>query len=99
LVDIQERIATVRSRIDFLEQIKTRLDNQVEYTEFSVTISQPTPFNTGFEPRETLADAYKGFFKSINLLIVGLAYTTPLAIILAILYGVRKLYFRYRNSS
>jgi DNA repair ATPase RecN len=98
LVEIQERMSTVRSRIDYLEQRKTRLDNRVEYTDFSVTISQPTPFNTDFEPRETFADAYKGFFNSIKLLIVGLAYITPIAIILSTIYGLKRLYVRYREE-
>lgn len=95
LIKVQERISQVRSRIDYLEQRMQRLENRVSYTEIRIDFSEPTPFNTDFNPRETVNNAYQGFFNSIGLIVVGAGYLLPLVLLAAFVYGLVKAKRRY----
>jgi hypothetical protein len=97
-IEIQERYGGFNSRIDYLEQKKARLDDRVEYTEINIRLSEPTPFNAGFEPRKTMTDAYKAFFNSINLILVGLGYLMPLGLLSGLLYGSVGILRSFRGS-
>lgn len=97
LIQVEERLSTVRSRIDYLEERKARLDTRVEYDEVTVRMSEPTLFNTGFEPKQTISDAYRGFFNSLTLLIVGIGYLMPLLLMVLIGYIGLRMVRAFKN--
>lgn len=92
LIDIQERMSELRSRIQYLEQRQADIEEDVEYVDISISFETPGTLNTGFELRESLADAYRGIFNSLNLLIVGTGYLLPFALVAAVLYGLKRIY-------
>lgn len=98
LIQIQERIGELNSRINYLEQRKTRLDSRIEYTEIDIELEQPTPLNTGFEPRQSLSQSYKGFFNTVSFIIISIGYLIPIVIIGIIAYSGLKLAKRLRKN-
>lgn len=92
LIDIQERMSDLRSRIQYLEQRKADIEEDVNYVDISISFEKPGAIDTGFELRESLANAYNGVFNSFNLLIVGTGYLLPFALIVALLYGLKRIY-------
>ena len=92
LIDIQERMSDLRSRIQYLEQDKADIEEDVNYVDISISFEKPGAVDTGFELRESVANAYNGVFNSLNLLIVGTGYLLPFALIAALLYGLKRIY-------
>ncbi|MFB6144206.1 MAG: DUF4349 domain-containing protein [Candidatus Nanohaloarchaea archaeon] len=92
LIKIQERMSELRSRIQYLEQRKEEIREDVEYVDVSISLERPGVIDTDFNLRESLANAYSGIFQSLNLLIVGTGYLLPFALLGALVYGLRRIY-------
>ncbi|MFB6204551.1 MAG: DUF4349 domain-containing protein [Candidatus Nanohaloarchaea archaeon] len=90
LIKIQERMSELRSRIQYLESRLEDLDRRIEYTRVSIEFSEPEPLTAEFDLRESFADAYRGIFASLNLIIVGAGKLLPFAILAALVYGLKR---------
>ncbi|MFB6294140.1 MAG: DUF4349 domain-containing protein [Candidatus Nanohaloarchaea archaeon] len=88
LIRIQERMGELRTRIQYLENEMAELEERVEYA--TVTMEEASAFETRFELRRAATDAYRGAFKSVNLMIVGTGYLLPFAALFAVLYLVKR---------
>ena len=92
LIDIQERMSDLRSRIQYLEQEKEGIEEDVEYVDVSISFEKPGAIESSFDIRESVADAYNGIFQSFNLLIVGTGYLIPFGLLAAVIYGLKRIY-------
>lgn len=91
LIKIQERMGELRTRIQFLENQLTQLEERIDYATVTITMEEAETFESEFELRRSFTDAYRGVFNSLNLMIVGTGYLLPFAVLLALLYlGKRK---------
>ncbi|MFB6207819.1 MAG: DUF4349 domain-containing protein [Candidatus Nanohaloarchaea archaeon] len=90
LIKIQERMSELRSRIQYLESRLEDLDRRIEYTQVRIEFSEPEPLTAEFDLRESFADAYRGIFSSLNLIIVGAGKLLPFALIVGLVYGLRR---------
>lgn len=90
LVRLQERMSTVRSRLDYKQQHLERLDEDVEYSTFHLNLQGPQSFESRFKLQQTLSDAYTAVFDSLRLMIVGAAYSLPLVLLYAVYLGRRR---------
>lgn len=90
LIKIQERMSELRSRIQYLENRLTDLDQRVEYTRIHLQFEGPAPITTEFGLRDSIQQAYRGIFSSINLIIVGIGYLLPFAVIVGLFYTARS---------
>ncbi len=91
LIEIQDRMSHLRSRIQYLENQLTGLDRRIEYTEVTVNFEEPESLTTEFDLRESFMNAYRAIFSSLNLIIVGLGYLLPFLVIGAIIYKGRNI--------
>lgn len=90
LIKIQERMSELRSRIQYLESRLEDLDKRVEYTRVHIQFEGPAPITTEFGLRDSVQQAYQGIFSSINLIIVGVGYLLPFAVIIGVVYAARR---------
>ncbi|MDY6768881.1 MAG: DUF4349 domain-containing protein, partial [Candidatus Nanohaloarchaea archaeon] len=90
LIKIQERMGELRTRIQYLENEMAELEERVEYATVTITMEEASAFETRFELRRAATDAYRGAFKSVNLMIVGTGYLLPFAALFAVLYLVKR---------
>ncbi|MDY6765750.1 MAG: DUF4349 domain-containing protein [Candidatus Nanohaloarchaea archaeon] len=91
LITIQERMGELRTRIQYLENELTQLEERVEYATITISMEEASAFESRFELRRAVTDAYRGAFNSLNLIIVGTGYLLPFAVLFAVLYiGKRK---------
>lgn len=86
LIGLQERMSEVRSRINYNQQRLDRMDQDIEYSTVHITLEGPQTFESRFEARDTLSDAYSAVFRSVKIIIIGTAYLIPLAV----LYGIYR---------
>jgi hypothetical protein len=93
LIRLQERMSQVRSQINYKQQRIDRMDENIEYSKVHITLEGPQTFESRFELRETLSEAYNALFESVKILIVGTAYMIPVAF----LYGVYRILMRVRK--
>jgi len=93
LVDIQERMSELRSRINFLQKQLEDLDERVTYSRVYITFEGPELLKASFDLKETFFQAYRAIFESIKLMIVGTAYLIPFAVVIG-LYKLVKARFR-----
>lgn len=91
LIKIQERMSELRSRIQYLENSLENIEERTSMTAISIQIEQRETFVSEFDLVEAFTSAYKGFFNSIRLIIVGAGYVLPLLLIGAGLIGIRRL--------
>jgi len=89
LIEIQERMGELRSRIQYLNQELEDIDSQVEYTRVDIRFEEPEPITSEFDLRESVRDAYRGIFQSLNLLIVGTGYLLPVGALYLLYRGVK----------
>ena len=87
LIRLQERMSEVRSQINYKQQRLDRLKEDIQYSKVHLTLEGPQSFESRFEIRETLSEAYSAVFKSVKLIILGVAYLLPVAA----LYGIYRL--------
>ncbi|MCJ7479221.1 MAG: DUF4349 domain-containing protein [Candidatus Nanohaloarchaeota archaeon QJJ-7] len=91
LIKIQERMGELRTRIQYLENEFSRLEERTEYASVTITMEEATAFESRFELRQAFTDSYQGVFKSVNLMIVGAGYLLPFVVLFALLYfGKRR---------
>ncbi|MDY6761774.1 MAG: DUF4349 domain-containing protein [Candidatus Nanohaloarchaea archaeon] len=91
LIKIQKRMGELRTRIQFLENEIAQLEEQVEYATVTISMEEASAFESRFELRQAVTDAYRGALDSVNLMIVGTGYLLPFAVLFALLYlGKRK---------
>lgn len=86
LISLQERMSDVRSRINYNQQRLDRMDQDIEYSTVHISFEGPQTFESRFDFRDTLSDAYSAVFKSLKIIIIGTAYLIPLAV----LYGIYR---------
>ncbi|PSH01865.1 MAG: hypothetical protein BRC27_00650 [Nanohaloarchaea archaeon SW_10_44_10] len=87
LIRLQERMSEVRSQINYKQQRLDRLKEDIQYSKVHLTLEGPQSFESRFEIRETLSEAYGAVFESVKLIILGVAYLLPVAA----LYGIYRL--------
>ncbi|PSH00253.1 MAG: hypothetical protein BRC28_00440 [Nanohaloarchaea archaeon SW_4_43_9] len=87
LIRLQERMSEVRSQINYKQQRLDRLEEDIQYSKVHLTLEGPQSFESRFEIRETLSEAYSAVFESVKLIILGVAYLLPVAA----LYGIYRL--------
>ncbi|MDY6769376.1 MAG: DUF4349 domain-containing protein, partial [Candidatus Nanohaloarchaea archaeon] len=91
LIEIQERMGELRSRIQYLENEFSQLQERVAYATVTIHMEEASTFESRFELRRAVTEAYRGVFSSLNLMIVGTGYLLPFAVLLALVYlGKRK---------
>lgn len=90
LIQIQERMSDLRSRIQYLENNLEEIDERVEYVEIDMTFQEDEPITAEFELREAVKDSLQGIFSSLRLMIVGAGYLLPFALLATIIYYGRK---------
>jgi hypothetical protein len=93
LIRLQERMSQVRSQINYKQQRLDRMDENIEYSKVHIALEGPQTFESRFELRETLSEAYNALFESVKILIVGTAYMIPVAMI----YGAYRILMRVRK--
>jgi hypothetical protein len=93
LIQLQERLSTVRSRLNYNQQRLDRLQEDIEYSTFHITLEGPQSFESRFDIHETFSDAYTAVFDSFRFMILGAAYIVPFALI----YGVYRAAIRLRE--
>lgn len=94
LIRLQERLSEVRSQINYKQQRLDRLDEDITYSKVYITLEGPQSFESKFELRDTLSNAYGAFFESIKLIIVGAAYLVPFLLV----YGLYRLIKRFKRE-
>lgn len=94
LIKIQERMSELRSRIQYLDNQLTDIDQQVEFTKIEITFEEPEPITAEFNIRESVKDGYQGVFRSMNYIIVGSGYLLPFGVI----YLIYRVIKRYRDE-
>lgn len=94
LIKLQERMSQVRSQINYKQDRLDRLSEDIEYSKVHITLEGPKSFESRFELRETLSDAYSALFDSVKLIIVGTAYLVPVAF----LYGAYRIGIRVKRE-
>jgi predicted nucleic acid-binding Zn-ribbon protein len=94
LIRLQERMSQVRSQINYKQERLDRMDENIEYSKVHITLEGPQSFESKFELRETLSDAYSALFDSVKLIIVGTAYLLPVAAI----YGIYRIGIRVKRE-
>lgn len=97
LIKIQERMGDLRSRIQYLETQLGDLDKRVQYAEVSLQLEERSLLTSRFELRRAINDAYQGMFRSVELMIVGIGYLLPFAVLFALFYLGRR-QWRERNE-
>jgi polyhydroxyalkanoate synthesis regulator phasin len=97
LVDLQERMSEVRSRVQFLEQRLETLRTRTSFTEFTVRFEEPATLSTSFELDESLNRSYQAFFDSVEFLVVAIGWLLPVALLLLVGYGVYRGALRLRG--
>lgn len=96
LIKIQERMGELRTRIQFLENELSQLEERITYATVTITMEESSAFETRFELRRALTESYRGMFKSLNLMIVGAGYLLPFVIIFLLVYVGRKKWHDWR---
>ncbi|MFB6147447.1 MAG: DUF4349 domain-containing protein [Candidatus Nanohaloarchaea archaeon] len=91
-IKIQERMSELRSRIQYLENQLSDLEQRVEYTTISISFEEPQPITHEFELRESLRKSYRGIFASLDLMIVGLGYLLPFLLLGGLVYKGRNMW-------
>gem|GEM_PF-3279739 len=87
LVDLQERMSEVRSRVQFLEQRLETLRTRTSFTEVTVRFEEPATLSTSFELDESLNRSYQAFFDSVEFLVVAIGWLLPVIFLLFLAYG------------
>jgi len=93
LVEIQERMSELRSRINFLQKQLDDLDERVTYSKVYITFEGPELLKASFDLKETFFQAYRAIVESVRLMILGAAYLLPFLVVIG-LYKVVKSRFR-----
>ncbi len=98
MLAIEDRLSSVRERIERLEAMKKALENMVDYSTVHVELRKPgKPVEPGPSDLEKLLrDAYRALMGSIYLIVVVGAALLPLIAIGLLLYGIYLL--RRRRS-
>lgn len=91
LIKIQERMSELRSRIQFLENSLSDLDKRIDYVSIDISLSEPEPFTSELDIRQSFVDAYEALLSSIRTIIVGVGYLIPFAVLWLIFSKSRNL--------
>lgn len=91
LIKLQERLSEVRSSLDYRKQRLERLDEDVKYSTFRITLEGPQSFESRFNLYEAVSDSYTAVFKSFRLIILGAGYLVPFALIYGIFRAARRI--------
>lgn len=81
LVDIQERLSTVRSQLNYKQQRLDQLEQDIQYSTFHINLEGPQSFENRFDLQKTVSDAYSSVFDSLRLIILGTGYLVPFGLI------------------
>ena len=66
------------------------MNNRVEFATVTIEIFEPEPITSSFGIRNALRQAFLGFVKTLNSMIILIGYALPLAIITFVAYLMYK---------
>jgi hypothetical protein len=96
ILKVEEQLGRVRGEIERIEGRLRYFDNYIDLSTITVEISEPVPITHTWGIRDALSESVEGFIGMTNGLIVFTGSMIPLAIFVALLYGIFKLVRRKR---
>jgi hypothetical protein len=97
VLDVEEYLERVRGDIEVITGRLRYLDERIALATITVEISEPVPITRTWGIRDALSDAVEGFIAMTNGLIIFTGSMIPLAIFVALLYGIFKLVRRKKK--
>ncbi|MFB6241419.1 MAG: DUF4349 domain-containing protein [Candidatus Nanosalina sp.] len=97
LIKIQERMSELRSRIQYLDNRLSDMDQRIDYVRISINLHEPEPFASEFEIRDAFVDSYRALLSSIRMIIIGVGYLLPFAV-LWLVFRKSRAYWRSRKE-
>ncbi|RLG58089.1 MAG: hypothetical protein DRN88_01695, partial [Candidatus Hydrothermarchaeota archaeon] len=90
ILKIEKELARVRGEIEVLKGRIRYLNNRVEFATVTIEIFEPEPITSSFGIRNALRQAFLGFVKTLNSMIILIGYALPLAIIIFVAHLMYK---------
>ena len=90
ILKIEKELARIRGEIEVLKGRIRYLNNRVEFATVTIEIFEPEPITSSFGIRNALRQAFLGFVKTLNSMIILIGYALPLAIITFVAYLMYK---------
>ncbi|HJH28957.1 MAG TPA: DUF4349 domain-containing protein [Methanosarcinaceae archaeon] len=87
VLDVEWELGRVRGEIESMTGRLKYLDDKVDFSTITVSVSEPRPITQSWGLRDALSDSVNGFISSVAGLIVFVGYTLPIVIFLTVIVG------------
>lgn len=87
VLDVEWELGRVRGEIESMTGRLKYLDDKVDFSTITVSVSEPRPITQSWGIRDALSESVAGFISSVAALIVFVGYTLPIVIFLIVIVG------------
>lgn len=85
VLDVEWELGRVRGEIESMTGRLKYLDDKVDFSTITVSVSEPRPITQSWGIRDALSESVAGFISSVAGLIVFIGYTLPIVIFITVI--------------